>query len=43
MEEVAPDKVYGFDYDSFVVCACPRIGIDDAKEIQEAFTDTKRA
>ncbi|MDY1591581.1 MAG: diphthamide biosynthesis enzyme Dph2 [Methanofastidiosum sp.] len=35
MDEVSPDKLYGFDYDSFVVCACPRIGIDDSKRYKK--------
>ena len=33
----SPDKLYGFDYDSYVVCACPRIGIDDAKDTKTTF------
>ena len=41
MDEVAPDKLYGFDYDSFVVCACPRIGIDDAKRYKKPLLTPK--
>ena len=41
MDEVTPDKLYGFDYDSFVVCACPRIGIDDAKRYKKPLLTPK--
>ena len=41
MGEVSPDKLYGFDYDSFVVCACPRIGIDDAKRYKKPLLTPK--
>ncbi len=41
MDEVAPDKIYGFDYDSYVVCACPRIGIDDAKRYKKPLLTPK--
>lgn len=35
MGEVTPEKIYGFDYECFVVCACPRIGIDDSKRYKK--------
>jgi len=41
MDEVSPDKLYGFDYDSYVVCACPRIGIDDAKRYKKPLLTPK--
>jgi len=41
MDEVTPDKIYGFDYDSYVVCACPRIGIDDAKRYKKPLLTPK--
>jgi len=41
MDEVSPDKIYGFDYDSYVVCACPRIGIDDAKRYKKPLLTPK--
>ena len=41
MDEVTPDKLYGFDYDSYVVCACPRIGIDDAKRYKKPLLTPK--
>jgi 2-(3-amino-3-carboxypropyl)histidine synthase len=41
IDEVSPDKLYGFDYDSFVICACPRIGIDDAKRYKKPLLTPK--
>jgi len=41
LDEVTPDKLYGFDYDSYVVCACPRIGIDDAKRYKKPLLTPK--
>ncbi len=41
MDEVSPDKIYGFDYDSYVICACPRIGIDDAKRYKKPLLTPK--
>jgi 2-(3-amino-3-carboxypropyl)histidine synthase len=41
MDEVSPDKLYGFDYDSYVICACPRIGIDDAKRYKKPLLTPK--
>jgi len=41
MDEVSPDKLYGFDYDSYVVCACPRIGIDDVKRYKKPILTPK--
>lgn len=41
IDEVSPDKLYGFDYDSYVVCACPRIGIDDAKRYKKPLLTPK--
>jgi len=41
MDEVTPDKLYGFDYDSYVICACPRIGIDDAKKYKKPLLTPK--
>ena len=41
MGEVSPDKLYGFDYDSYVMCACPRIGIDDAKRYKKPLLTPK--
>ena len=41
IDEVSPDKLYGFDYDSFVICACPRIGIDDAKRYKKPLLTSK--
>mgnify|MGYP002682593486 CR=1 FL=1 len=41
IDEVSPDKLYGFHYDSFVICACPRIGIDDAKRYKKPLLTSK--
>jgi 2-(3-amino-3-carboxypropyl)histidine synthase len=41
IDEVTPDKLYGFDYDSYVICACPRIGIDDAKRYKKPLLTPK--
>ncbi len=41
MGEVSPDKLYGFDYECFVVCACPRIGIDDLKRYKKPLLTPK--
>jgi len=41
IDEVSPDKLYGFDYDSYVICACPRIGIDDAKRYKKPLLTPK--
>lgn len=41
IDEISPDKLYGFDYDSYVVCACPRIGIDDAKRYKKPLLTPK--
>ena len=41
IDEVSPDKLYGFDYDSFVICACPRIVIDDAKRYKKPLLTPK--
>ena len=41
IDDVSPDKLYGFYYDSYVVCACPRIGIDDAKRYKKPLLTPK--
>ncbi len=29
MDEVSPEKLEGLKLDAAIICACPRIGIDD--------------
>ncbi len=41
MDEVTPDKLYGFDYDCYVICACPRIAIDDARKYKKPLLTPK--
>ncbi|KYC54045.1 MAG: 2-(3-amino-3-carboxypropyl)histidine synthase [Candidatus Methanofastidiosum methylothiophilum] len=41
MDEIMPDKLYGFDYDSFIICACPRIAVDDSKRYKKPLLTPK--